>query len=141
MNIPRINARIWLATALFMMPNGAKSQDYLHTSGSQIVDSKGNVVRLTGLSWFGLETANYCPHGLWVRSMDSMLDQIKGLGYNMIRVPFCTEMLDPGSTPNGIAYNLNPDLQGLTGLQILDKLVAGARQRGRSEERRVGKEC
>ncbi|HEX3444330.1 MAG TPA: cellulase family glycosylhydrolase [Chthoniobacterales bacterium] len=130
MNIPRTNALLWLATALLIMPNGAKSQDYLHTSGGQIADSKGNVVRLTGLSWFGLETPNYCPHGLWVRSMDSMLDQIRGLGYNMIRVPFSTEMLDPGSTPNGIAYNLNPDLQGLTGLQILDKLVAGARQRG-----------
>jgi hypothetical protein len=44
MNIPRTNALLWLATALLIMPNGAKSQDYLHTSGGQIADSKGNVV-------------------------------------------------------------------------------------------------
>ena len=106
------------------------AQNYLHTSGATIVDSQGTPVRLTGVSWFGLETSNYCPHGLWARSMDSMLDQIKSLGYNMIRVPYCNQLFDPGSTPNGIDYNLNPDLQGLTGLQILDKLVAGAGQRG-----------
>jgi endoglucanase len=130
MSIPRMNAPIWLAATLFIMPSGAKSQNYLHTNGGQIVDSQGRAVRLTGLNWFGLETPNYCPHGLWVRSMDSMLDQISGLGYNVIRVPYCTQMLDPGSTPNGIDYNLNPALQGLTGLQILDKLVAGAGKRG-----------
>jgi endoglucanase len=103
---------------------------YLHTQGAQILDARGDVVRLTGLSWFGMETSNYAPHGLWARSMSSMLDQIKSLGYNSIRVPFCTQMLDAGSTPNGIDFNQNPDLTGLAPIQILDKLVAGARARG-----------
>lgn len=106
------------------------AQNYLHTSGAQIVDSQGTPVRLTGVSWFGFETGNYCPHGLWVRSLDSMLDQIQSLGYNMIRVPYCNQLFDPGSVPNGIDYNVNPDLQGLNGLQILDKLVEGAGRRG-----------
>jgi len=87
-------------------------------------------VRMTGLSWFGLETSNYAPHGLWTRSMASFLDQIKALGYNLIRVPFCSQLFDAGSTPNGIDFTQNPDLQGLTGIQIMDKLVAGASARG-----------
>jgi endoglucanase len=103
---------------------------YLHTQGGQIVDQNGQTVRLTGVSWFGLETANYAPHGLWSRSMGSMLDQIKMLGYNSIRVPFCSQMFDPGSTPNSIDSNQNPDLVGLTSIQILDKLIAGAGARG-----------
>src|SRR5262249_44799964 len=37
---------------------------------------------------------------------------------------------DPGSTPNGIDFGLNPDLQGLTGLQIMDKIVDYAGQIG-----------
>jgi endoglucanase len=106
------------------------SGGWLQTHGSKIVDDHGNEVRLTGLSWFGLETANYAPHGLWSRSMGSMLDQIARLGYNSIRVPFSSQLFDPGSTPNSIDYNQNPDLQGLDGLHILDKLVDGARARG-----------
>lgn len=106
------------------------SGGYLHTNGNLIVDERGNTVRLTGLSWFGLETANYAPHGLWSRSMASMLDQIKGLGYNSIRVPFSNQLFDPGSNPNSIDLSRNPDLAGRKGIQILDKLVAGARARG-----------
>jgi endoglucanase len=107
-----------------------QAQNYLHASGNTIVDSTGKTVRITGLNWFGLETSNYCPHGLWSRSMSSMLDQIKSLGYNTIRVPFCTQMFDSGSVPNSIDYNQNPDLVGLTPVQILDKLVAGCQARG-----------
>jgi endoglucanase len=103
---------------------------YLHTQAGQIVDEDGHPVRLTGLSWFGLETANYAPHGLWSRSMGSMLDQIKMLGYNSIRVPYSTQLFDAGSTPVSIDLNQNPDLAGLTGPQVLDKLVDGAQARG-----------
>ncbi len=103
---------------------------FLHTDGRNILDSSNRVVRLTGLSWFGLETSNYAPHGLWTRSLDSMLDQIHSLGYNVIRVPWCNQMLDAGSTPNGIDFSQNPTLMGLSALQILDHVVAGAHARG-----------
>ena len=106
------------------------SGGYLHTSGAQILDSQNRVVRLTGLSWFGMETSNYAPHGLWTRSMGSMLDQMKSLGYNMIRVPYTNQMLDAGSMPNGVDASKNPDLQGLTPIQLLDKLIDGAAARG-----------
>jgi hypothetical protein len=71
----------------------AYSQNYLHTSGNQILDSGNHVVRLTGVSWFGFETSTFCPQGLWARSMSSMLDQIKSTGFNVIRVPYT---LNPG---------------------------------------------
>ncbi|MFO0592881.1 MAG: glycoside hydrolase family 5 protein [Polyangiaceae bacterium] len=103
---------------------------YLHTSGSKILDASGNVVRITGINWFGMETSNYAPHGLWTRSMDAFLDQISNLGYNLIRVPYTNQMLDAGSAPNGIDFSQNPDLQGKTALEILDILVSKAGQRG-----------
>jgi endoglucanase len=103
---------------------------YFHTDGSRILDENGRAVRLTGVNWFGLETQNYTPHGLWARSMASMLDQIRSLGYNSIRVPFSNQLFEASSTPSGIDYARNPDLVGLNGLQILDKLVAGAQARG-----------
>jgi endoglucanase len=103
---------------------------YLHTRGAAIVDDSGAVVRLTGISWFGLETATYAPHGLWTRSMDDLLDQVRALGFNSLRVPFSNQLFDGGSTPNSIDYNLNPQLAGKRGIEILDRVVDGARARG-----------
>jgi endoglucanase len=109
---------------------GAGAPGYLHTNGSDIVDSSGETVRLTGVSWFGMETANFAPHGLWTKSMADMLDAVKRLGYNSIRVPYSNELFDAASKPNSIDLAKNPDLAGLDGLGILDKLVAGAKARG-----------
>ncbi len=118
------------AALAFLSTSGIFSQNYLHTRGREILDSSNRTVRLTGVNWFGMETTNFAPHGLWTRSMASMLDQIRDLGYNTIRVPFSNQLFDSGSGPNGIDFNQNPDLAGQTGAQILDKLVAGARTRG-----------
>ncbi len=106
------------------------ASNYLHTSGSKIYDASNRLVGLSGLNWFGFETANNVPHGLWSRSLGSMLDQIKSLGYNVIRLPFSDAVLQPGVMPTSIDYNLNPDLVNLTSLQVMDKLIVGAGQRG-----------
>jgi endoglucanase len=58
------------------------------------------------------------------------MDQMKTLGFNAIRLPFSDQLFDAGSTPNSIDYSKNPDLQGLNGLGILDKIVAYAGQIG-----------
>ena len=103
---------------------------FWHTNGSQIVDANGQPVRMTGINWFGMETNAFCPHGLWARNWRDMLDQIKSLGYNTLRLPFCTQALDPGNIPSSIDFNRNPDLAGLSALQIMDKLVDYAGQIG-----------
>ncbi len=98
--------------------------------GGRIVDAGGNPVRFTGINWFGLETPNFAPHGLWMRSMDSMLDQVAALGFNVLRVPFSSQLLDSGSTPNGIDFSQNADLVGKSGLEIMDILIEKAAARG-----------
>jgi endoglucanase len=101
---------------------------YWHTNGNQILDANHQPVRIAGVNWFGMETANYAPHGLWTRDYKSMLDQIRAQGYNTLRLPYSNQLFDAGSTPNGIdfANGKNADLQGLNGLQIMDKLIAYA---------------
>jgi chitinase len=108
----------------------AAASGWLHTVGSQIVDSNGTPVRLAGVNWFGFESTNYAPHGLWTRGYKEMMDQMKSLGFNTIRLPFSDQLFDAGSTPNGIDFNKNPDLAGLNGLQIMDKIVSYAGQIG-----------
>ncbi|MEJ2305586.1 MAG: cellulase family glycosylhydrolase [Anaerolineales bacterium] len=127
---------LWVLLAVLLAalgqysPSQAQAPNYLHTDGSKLIDSHGNQVTLTGINWFGLETESYAPHGLWARSWESMLDQIVELGFNTIRLPYSNQLLDASSAPNGIDYGLNPDLEGLSGLEIMDKIIAGAGERG-----------
>lgn len=102
----------------------------LSTKKGDIVDSNGRKVVMTGVNWFGFETGTFAPHGLWTRSLDSMLDQMAKQGFNTMRLPYSNEMFDAKSKPNGIDYKKNPELKGLTGQQIMDKVVKGATDRG-----------
>src|SRR5262249_26170556 len=108
-------------------PGAAAAQSaplgFLHTSGAKLLDAHGNEVRITGVNWFGLETNTFAPHGLWARNYGDMLDQMASAGFNTVRLPYSNQLLQPGSTPQGIDYGKNPDLQGLNGLQIMDKIV------------------
>src|SRR5262249_13665810 len=99
----------------------SSAANYFHTSGNQILDVNGKAVSITGVNWFGFETSNNVVHGLWARGYQDMMNQMKQLGFNTIRIPYSNALFNPGNTPNGINFSLNPDLQGLTSLQILDK--------------------
>ncbi|MCW2930453.1 MAG: glycoside hydrolase family protein [Actinomycetia bacterium] len=103
----------------------------LHTRGADIVDAAGKTVTITGVNWFGLETGTFAPDGLWARNYKSMINQIVASGFNAIRLPYSNALFQPGkNTPNGIDYALNPDLQGLAGLPLMDKIVHAATSRG-----------
>lgn len=103
---------------------------FFHTEGNQIVDANNQRVKIAGVNWFGMETPNFAPHGLWARNYRDMMDQMKDLGFNTIRLPYSNELFDAGSTPNGIDFALNPELQGLSGLQIMDEIVEYAGEIG-----------
>src|SRR6185312_13868354 len=98
-------------------------QSYWHTNSSQLLDEQNRPVRIAGINWFGFETSNYVVGGLNKRSYTSILDQIKSLKYNTIRLPYSNQLFDPGSNPVGINYSLNTDLKGISGLALMDKIV------------------
>ncbi|MFK4099759.1 cellulase family glycosylhydrolase [Streptomyces sp. NPDC019531] len=105
---------------------------YWHTNGRQILDASGQPVRIAGINWFGFETGNYVVHGLWSRDYKSMIDQMKSLGYNTIRIPFSDDIFKSGTVPNSIDFSSgkNADLQGLNSLGVLDRIVSYAGQDG-----------
>ena len=98
-------------------------EGFLSTRGNQIVDEAGNTVRLTGVNWFGGEGYNYVPAGLWADSYQGHLDKMKSVGFNTIRLTMSDEMFTSEAVTNGINYALNPDLVGLTRLQVYDKVI------------------
>ena len=62
-------------------------------SGPTMIDANGEPVRLTGVNWFGFETANRVVHGLWSRDYRSMLHQVRDLGFNALRIPWSNAIL------------------------------------------------
>ena len=101
----------------------------LHTDRGNIVDAAGKPVTLTGVNWFGFETGTFAPDGLYTRNYKSMLDQMVASGFNSIRLPYANALFRSGGTPN-INYELNPDLKGLKGLPLMDKIINAATARG-----------
>lgn len=75
----------------------------LSTSGRNIVQSgTSTVVKLKSVNWFGGESTNNFPHGIWARSYKAIIDQIAGMGFNCIRMPFSGETFATGKTINGV---------------------------------------
>src|SRR5208282_2935143 len=103
---------------------------YWHTSGSEIVDSGNTPMRISGVNWYGFETTDFVAHGLWAQSYQNILNTIKSLGYNVIRIPLSNEMVESNPVPTNYNATDNPDLNGLTSLEILDKIIAYAGQIG-----------
>ncbi len=107
---------------------------YWHTSGNQILDANGSPVRIAGINWYGFETPDEIAHGLWAQDYHAIIDDIKNLGYNTIRIPFSNQMVETPIVPQNLSfYNtgpINTDLKGLNSLQVLDKIIAYAGQDG-----------
>ena len=103
-------------------PASASESGWLHTDGARIVTEAGEAHTIRAVSWFGLETSNCAPHGLWTISLDEGLQTIAGLGFNAIRLPYANECLTASST-SSIDANANPDLVGLTPLQVMDAVI------------------
>jgi endoglucanase len=103
----------------------------LSTRGSQIVDASGKPILLRGVNWFGIETENHAPHGLWARDYKEMLSQIKSLGYNIIRLPYSVQALKEKEV-TGIDFSIgsNNELEGKTPLEVMDLIVQEAQRQG-----------
>ena len=88
---------------------GGVGSGYWHTSGNQILDSAGNPVRIAGINWYGFETPDEIAHGLWAQDYHTIINDIKALGYNTIRIPFSNQMVEDPIVPQNLSfYNTGP---------------------------------
>lgn len=103
----------------------------LSTRGADIIDRQGKTVLLRGVNWFGLETKNHAPHGLWARDYKEMLAQIRSLGYNTIRLPYSIEGLRDGAVV-GIDFRIgaNQELFGKSPIEVMDAVITEAGKQG-----------
>jgi endoglucanase len=111
---------LFLSLMLSMTSSFSQVQNYLTTQGNKLVDKRGQTVYLTGVNWFGFETALMSPHGIWTRDMKSVLKQIKDLGFNTLRIPFCSKMLNTDARLGVInSYGTDP-YSGVTPMNAVE---------------------
>lgn len=102
---------------------------YLSTAGNQIVTAGGQPVRLKMCSWYGAELPERVPQGLWKLSYGAILRQIKRWGFNCVRLPYSAGLRSSRAV-GPVDHQANPDLAGLTGLEVLDRIIAGCAELG-----------
>lgn len=87
-------------------------------------DSRGIPSRLSGINWHGFDETFSMPTTLKYRNYQSVLDQMKQLKFNVIRIPF-SQTIFKGiiASEEFVNFTLNPELKGLTSLQCLDKII------------------
>lgn len=113
----------------------ADAPDWLHTEGNQIVDAQGNPVWLTGANWFGFNAGERVFHGLWSANITEVTASMADRGINIVRVPISTQLLlewknGQAAVPAGVNTWANPELTGMTTLEVFDHFVDLAEQNG-----------
>lgn len=98
---------------------------YWHTAGTRIVDANGQEVRIAGVSWYGMETSYWVPAGLDYQPYTGIMQEVKDLGYNTIRLPLSDELVETNPLVTE-RVQANPQFAGRHALDVLDAIVAAA---------------
>ncbi|HEX9721093.1 MAG TPA: cellulase family glycosylhydrolase, partial [Ramlibacter sp.] len=118
---------------LFSGPPAAAATAGYRTQSGQIYDAAGQEIQLRGISHFGFNADILQPQYLWSMGWKEQIAQIKGLGFNAVRVPFVPDTLYVTTTVDKLSWvdpNKNADLLGKTPLQVLDLWMAEADRQG-----------
>lgn len=95
----------------------------MHTSGSQILDINNNPVRIAAVTWTGMHLRHGFLRGLDQVNYQTTMADMARLGFNAIRIPLCDAAVLNNDSITGINYTVNPTLQGLAYMEVLDAIV------------------
>jgi endoglucanase len=95
----------------------------LQTQSRFIVDSDGQRFKLAGVNWYGAESSLLVPDGLSLQPVAAIARQIREMGFNSVRLPFCNQLVETNPVVADSAVAANPTLQGKTSLEILDAVI------------------
>ncbi|MGW5685587.1 glycoside hydrolase family 5 protein [Nonomuraea sp. NPDC003754] len=130
------------ASAAEPVPLAASWEGPLSTRGRYIVDATGKRFKLRSGNWHGAsgtwtgsgddedpannyasETSHRVPLGLDRVPMSRLIADFRALGVNSVRLPFSNAMINDARPVTDAGVAANPDLRGLTPLQVYDKVV------------------
>jgi len=80
-------------------------------------------VRLNAVNWYGAESSDFVVGGLGSASLAAIVQQVKGMGLNAVRLPWSNELYETNPKVASSALAANPALEGEDALTILDQVV------------------
>lgn len=117
--------------------NDYKPSQLLKTAGTKIVRLSGETVQIKAINWFGIESSNRVPHGLWADGYKLMINRMKSLGFNAIRLPFAGNSftvtptgVDFTKPENGVFQSATTPGQCKPALECLDIIIDYAASQG-----------
>ncbi len=108
---------------------GPTASGFWHTTGTRIVDADGRMVRIAGVTWYGMESTYWVPAGLDYQHYTVIMDLVKRLGYNTIRFPYSDQLVEENPIVRR-GVRANPQFKGKHALDVMDAIVAYAQQIG-----------
>ena len=106
--------------------------DIISKNGNLIIKNTEENVNIKGINYFGLQSFVHTVHGLWVQNLEYLLDFLQENKFNAIRLPFSMDMIiNTQIKPSyqSIDYTKNPNLDGLSSIQVIDYVIARAAER------------
>lgn len=95
----------------------------LHTVGYRIMDATGHNVRLTSVNWYGFDQKEYVVGGLDHAPIGVIIDQIKKIGVNSVRLPWANETIEHDPLVRDYAVAANPQFKGKHAMAVMDAVV------------------
>jgi endoglucanase len=96
----------------------------LHTEGHQILDASGHPVRLTSVNWYGFDQKEFVAGGLDHAPLAAIVEQIREIGVNSVRLPWANETLEKNPLVPEYAVAANPQFKGKHAMDVMDAVVA-----------------
>ncbi|SRR6266849_6943384 len=125
---PRKGYRLLFAAYLSIAaPFAARGQQIvppLHTSGHEILDSAGHRVRLTSVNWYGFDEKEFVAGGLDHAPLETIIDQMRAIGVNSVRLPWANETLERNPVVADYAVRDNPRFRGKRAMDVMDAVIA-----------------
>ena len=116
------------ALSLLFLSASASAQNQislpLHTSGYQILDSSNRAVRLTSVNWYGFDQKEFVPGGLDHAPLGKIIEQIRALGVNSVRLPWANETIEKNPVIPDYAVRANPQFRGKRAMEVMDAVIA-----------------
>ncbi|MBP1590450.1 MAG: cellulase family glycosylhydrolase, partial [Oscillospiraceae bacterium] len=110
------------------------TDDWLSVEKNKIVDKNGKEVWLTGCNWFGYNTGTNIFDGLWNADLNTSVNAIADHGFNLIRIPISTELVnqwEDGTYPQAnFNQATNSYLVGMNSLEIFNYVIGQCRANG-----------
>jgi endoglucanase len=116
-----VSSVLWVAGALVVHAQIAAPP--LHTQQNQIVDSVGRTIRLTSVNWYGFDEKEFAAGGLDHAPLAEIVDQIKKIGVNSVRLPWANETLESNPVVPDYAVAANPQFHGKHAMEVMDAVI------------------